>query len=152
MPSAPDPVPQPLDRLAERGRDAAPALVLRGETLSWKDLRSRVGRMAAWLRSVAPEPGTRVASWLAKGEMACVLPLAAARAGLVHVPVNPLLKRAQAAHIVADSGASLVIATPARLATLEPGDLPEGCAAIAEDAALAGVASSEHSLPPSSGD
>ena len=33
------------------------------------------------------------------------MPLAAARAGLVHVPINPVLKHAQAAHILADSGA-----------------------------------------------
>jgi acyl-CoA synthetase (AMP-forming)/AMP-acid ligase II len=33
------------------------------------------------------------------------MPLAAPRAGLVHVPVNPVLKRAQVAHILADSGA-----------------------------------------------
>src|SRR5690349_3202757 len=124
MPSAPDPVPLPLDRLAERGRDEAPALLLRGKTLSWKDLRSGVGRAAAWLQELLPEPGARVASWVAKGEMACFLPLATARAGLVHVPINPLLKRAQAAHIVADSGSSLLIATSARIATLEPGDVP----------------------------
>jgi acyl-coenzyme A synthetase/AMP-(fatty) acid ligase len=65
MSSAPDPVPLPLDHLAERGRDGAPALVLRGETLSFKDLRSRVGRAAGWLNDVVPQPGTRVASWLA---------------------------------------------------------------------------------------
>src|SRR5690606_138055 len=90
MSPAPDPVPRPLDHLAARGRDAAPALILREKTLSWKDLRSRVGRMAQWLASQVPEPGARIASWVAKGEMACLLPLAAARAGLVHVPVNPL--------------------------------------------------------------
>jgi acyl-CoA ligase (AMP-forming) (exosortase A-associated) len=156
MPSVPDPVPLPLDHLAERGRDDAPALVLRGKTLSWKDLRSGVGHMAGWLRDVVAHPGARVASWVAKGEMACFLPLAAARAGLVHVPINPLLKRAQAAHIMADSGASMLIATPARLQTLQPGDLPEGCIVIAEDAALEAVremvASMNHFLPPSSGD
>lgn len=152
MPSVPDPVPLPLDHLAERGRDHAPALVLRGKTLSWKDLRSGVGHLAGWLRDVVAQPGARVASWVAKGEMACFLPLAAARAGLVHVPINPLLKRAQAAHIVGDSGASLLIATAARLATLEPGDIPEGCTVIAEDAALDLAASAGRSLPPSSGD
>ena len=156
MPSAPDPVPdptpRPLDHLAERGRDGAPALVLRGETLSFKDLRTRVAWLAGWLRDVVPQPGARVASWVAKGELACLLPLAAARAGLVHVPINPLLKRAQAAHIVADSGSSLLIATSARLATLEPGDIPEGCTVIAEDAALELVASTNHSLPASSAD
>ena len=34
-----------------------------------------------------------------------------------------MLKRAQVAHILADSGASLLIGTPARLATLESGDV-----------------------------
>jgi acyl-CoA ligase (AMP-forming) (exosortase A-associated) len=152
MPSAPDPVARPLDHLAERGRDDAPALVLRGETLSWKDLRTRVARLAAWLAEQVPEKGARVASWAAKGELTCLLPLAAARAGLVHVPINPLLKRAQAAHILADSGASLLIGTPARLVTLEPGDVPERCAAIAEDAALEMVVSTNRSLPASSAD
>ena len=115
----PDPTPHPLDHLAERGHDAAAALVLRGETLSWKDLRTRVARLAGWLAERVPEPGARVATWAAKGELTCLMPLAAARAGLVHVPVNPLLKRAQVGHIVADCGARLLIGTAARLATLE---------------------------------
>ena len=150
MPSAPDPVPQPLDHLAERGRGEAPALVLRGETLTWNDLRARVGQLAAWLATQVPARGARVASWAGKGELTCLLPLAAARAGLVHVPINPLLKRAQAAHILADSGSSLLMATPARLATLETGDVPDGCVVIAEDAAMAMLASTSHALPPSS--
>ncbi|MGH6785229.1 MAG: acyl-CoA ligase (AMP-forming), exosortase A system-associated [Novosphingobium sp.] len=122
----------PLDHLAERGRDADPALVLRERTLSFKDLRERVATLAGWLRAQVPEPGARVASWAAKGELTCLLPLAAARAGLVHVPINPLLKRGQVAHILGDSGASLLLATPARLASLEPGDVPAGCALVAE--------------------
>jgi acyl-CoA ligase (AMP-forming) (exosortase A-associated) len=147
---APDPTPRPLDHLAECGRDAAPALVLRDRTLSWQDLRSRVARLAGWLAEQVPERGSRVATWAAKGELTCLMPLAAARAGLVHVPINPLLKRAQVAHIVADSGASLLIGTPARLATLEFADLPKGCAAIAEDEALRMVDSTNRSLPASS--
>ena len=133
---APDPKPRPLDHLAECGRDEAPALVLRSGTLSWKDLRTRVARLAGWLSQQVPEKGARVASWAAKGELTCLLPLAAARAGLIHVPINPLLKRAQVAHILADSGARLLIGTPARLATLESDDVPPGCAAMGEDAAL----------------
>jgi acyl-CoA ligase (AMP-forming) (exosortase A-associated) len=153
MPSAPDPVPQPLDHLAERGRGTAPALVLRGGSLSWQDLGGRVGRLAAWLAARVPEPGARVASWAGKDALTCLLPLAAARAGLVHVPINPLLKRAQVAHVLADSEASLLLATPARLATLEASDVPEGCAILAEDAALDLATSSGLSpLPPSSAD
>ena len=152
MPLAPDPTPRPLDHLAECGRDGAPALVLRGETLSWKDLRSRVARLAGWLADTVPERGARVATWAAKGELTCLMPLAAARAGLVHVPINPLLKRAPVAHILADSGARLLIGTPARLATLEFADVPKGCAVVAEDEARPLVDSCNHSLPASSAD
>ncbi|RXZ65763.1 acyl-CoA ligase (AMP-forming), exosortase A system-associated [Pelagerythrobacter rhizovicinus] len=149
MSLAPDPVPRPLDHLAERGEPDAPALVLRERTLSHKDLRTRVARMAAWLRDQVPGRGERVASWAAKGELTCLLPLACARAGLVHVPVNPLLKRAQVAHILADSGARLLLATEARLKTLEQGDLLEQCRALAEDDALAAIDGFGGSLAPS---
>ncbi|HVR89530.1 MAG TPA: acyl-CoA ligase (AMP-forming), exosortase A system-associated [Novosphingobium sp.] len=131
---------RPLDHLAECGTADAPALVLREGTLSYQDLRTRVSRLAAWLQQVVTAPGARVASWAAKSELTCLMPLAAARAGLVHVPINPLLKRAQVAHILADSSAVLLIGTPARLATLEDGDLTEGCASMAEGDALAAAA------------
>ena len=70
-----------------------------------------------------------------------LLPLACARAGLVHVPINPLLKRMQVAHILADSGAELLISGQARLATLETGDLPAACAILDE---AGGAALFEH--------
>jgi acyl-CoA ligase (AMP-forming) (exosortase A-associated) len=149
MPSAPDPVPQPLDHLAERGRDAAPALVLRGETLTWKDLRGRVAQLAAWLARRVPDKGARVASWAAKGELTCLMPLAAARARLVHVPINPLLKRAQAAHILGDSGASLLIASSGRISTLEQDDVPDRCEVLEDATVLAGLDGGE-GAPPSS--
>jgi long-subunit acyl-CoA synthetase (AMP-forming) len=66
------------------------------------------------------------------------------------VPVNPLLKRDPVAHIAADSGASLLIGTPARLATLEPGDV--SCEIVGEDAAWQMVDSGNCSLPASSAD
>jgi acyl-CoA ligase (AMP-forming) (exosortase A-associated) len=95
--------------------------------------------LAGWLAGRAPEPGARIASWLPKGELACLLPLAAARAGLVYVPINPLLKRGQVAHILADSGAVLLIANAARLTTLAAGDLavaaPVDDATVLEEAA-----------------
>jgi acyl-CoA ligase (AMP-forming) (exosortase A-associated) len=92
-----------------------------------------------------------VASWAAKNELTCLLPLAAARAGLVHVPINPLLKRAQVAHILADSSAKLLIGTRARLDTIEPGDVPSGCAVLEEGAAVdASRASAE--MAPSNAD
>jgi acyl-CoA ligase (AMP-forming) (exosortase A-associated) len=151
VPPEPDPTPGPLDHLAECGAGGDPALVLKAGTLTYDELRTRIARLAGWLQARVPESGARVASWAAKGELTCLLPLAAARAGLVHVPVNPLLKRAQVAHILADSGASLLLATPARLATLDPADVPAGCTALGEDDALAAAGSAEP-LAPSSAD
>ena len=151
MPALAEPTIRPLDHLALRGTDEAPALVLREGTLNYKDLRERVARLAGWLKSQVPEAGGRVASWAAKGELTCLMPLAAARAGLIHVPVNPLLKHAQVAHIAADSGSSLLIGTPARLATLQPGDLPPICRAVAEADALF-AARNVDPLPPSEAD
>ncbi|KLE35410.1 acyl-CoA ligase (AMP-forming), exosortase A system-associated [Aurantiacibacter luteus] len=152
MSTAPDPVPRPLDHLAMRGADTDAALVLRGETLSWKDLRSRVARMAAWLQGQMPQPGARVATWAAKGELTCLMPLAAARAGLVHVPINPLLKRAQVKHILSDCSATLLIATEARLASLEAGDVPKGCEALAEKVSASEWHEGEGTLDPSDAD
>ena len=123
--TAPDPTPFPLDHLALRGERDGPALVAGGETLSHEALDQAVGRAAAALLAHGLAPGDRIANWMGKTRLACILPLAAARAGLVHVPVNPVLRRAQVGHILTDSGARLLIANSARLASLEGGDLAE---------------------------
>lgn len=150
MPTAPDPTPKPLDHIVEYGRDNDPALVLRGETLSFEGLRSRVAMLSGWLASLGLPSGSRVASWAAKGELTCLMPVAAARAGLVYVPINPLLKRAQVNHICEDCGASVLIATKARLASLEEEDVPAGCAVFEESEALATAYAADTSLPASS--
>lgn len=153
MPGRPEYTILPLDYLVLRGADADEALVLRKETLTWKDLRTRVSRLAAWLAREVPEKGARVATWAAKGEMTCLMPLAAARAGLVHVPINPLLKHAQVAHILGDSGAALLLGTPARLATLEAvRDVPRACRVVAEDVAMTAAAAFEGHLGASTAD
>lgn len=143
----PDPTPFPLDWLAKRGVRTAPALTVGGETLTHADLDEQVGRTAADLLQRGLRQGDRVASWMGKTKLACVLPLAAARAGLVHVPVNPVLKRAQAAHILDDSGAGLLIANEARLKSLDAQDRSE-----AQLVALEEWKTGEEALPPSKQD
>ena len=128
-----DPVPRPLDHLALRGARAATALLDRMGALDYAGLEAAVGALAGALCARGLRHGDRVASWLAKTRLACLMPLAAARVGLIHVPVNPLLKRAQVAHILADSGARLLIAGTGRAATLEPGDLSAECALAIEE-------------------
>ncbi len=156
MSSSPDSTPYPLDHLAElasaRGMGEAPALVLRDEVLNHDELRQRVDRLAGWLAHEIPQTGARVASWAAKGELTCLLPLAAARAGLVHVPINPLLKRAQAAHILSDSGAVMLIATGTRLASLNSEDAAETCVLLEEQEALAAAYGAALSHGPSDAD
>lgn len=147
MPETPDPTVYPLDHLALRGERNAPALVLKDRTLSHEALNARVGTLAKWLKSRVGEQGARVATWLSKTELACLMPLAAVRAGLVHVPINPLLKRAQVAHILADSGSSLLISNKGRLDTLEVGDA--ACPVIEEAAVWAEVEAGGGELPPS---
>jgi acyl-CoA ligase (AMP-forming) (exosortase A-associated) len=132
-------LPRPLDHLVLGGEADAPALILRDGVIDYKGLTERVGRLAAWLAARGAR-GARAATWAAKGELTCLMPLAAARAGWVHVPINPLLKRAQVAHILADSGAVVLIATKARLDSLEPGDVPQACVVVEEGAALAAAA------------
>ena len=143
----PDPTPYPLDHLATRGDRDATALVVGEAALTYAELDDAVGRNAAELLAQGLMPGDRIASWMGKTMLACVLPLAAARAGLVHVPINPVLRRAQAAHILADSGARLLIANDARLQSLEVGDLAD-----ARPIALEAWLAPGPALPPSNRD
>ncbi len=130
-----DPNPCPIDHLTARGAADAIALVDRAGVMSFADLEAAVSAVAGWLAGRGLVPGDRVATWLPKTRLACVMPLAVARAGLVHVPVNPALRRAQVAHILGDSGAVLLVTQGARAGTLEAGDVPAGCASV-EDTAL----------------
>ncbi|MBW4329532.1 acyl-CoA ligase (AMP-forming), exosortase A system-associated [Stakelama sp. CBK3Z-3] len=142
-----DPVPRPIDHLPLSGGGGAPALVHRHGSLDYDALETAVGELAGALAHYGLSPGDRVASWLPKTRTACLLPLAAPRAGLVHVPVNPALKRAQVAHILADSGAALFVTQSARHPALNDGDVPVGCRLLNEDDLKGGVP-----LPPSSAD
>jgi acyl-CoA ligase (AMP-forming) (exosortase A-associated) len=139
-----DSVPHPLDTLPLRGAADAVALEDRAGTLSYGELETLVGVMAHALSRHGVAPGGRVATWLPKTRAACLMPLAAVRAGLVHVPVNPVLKRAQVAHILADSGAELLVTQAARTAALEPGDVPDECRVVLEE-----ELGSADTLPPS---
>ena len=142
---------RPIDHLPALGAADAVAITGKAGAVTYAELEQAVGRLAGWLAGLGMAPGARVASWMAKGQVACLMPLAVARAGMIHVPVNPLLKRAQVVHILADSGAALLVGTGSRLATLEAGDVPEVCRTVAEDVALAASHEGE-ALPPGAAD
>ena len=142
----------PLDHLAIGKNPDADALVTRSGTLSYKMLNHRIGALAAWLQGQGAVKGDRVATWLSKTEMACLMPLAAARAGLVHVPVNPLLKQPQVAYIVEDSGARLLISNAGRLKTLDGTGIEDSCRLFEDKDVEEALASVVTPLAPSAAD
>ena len=142
-----DPIPRPLDHLTASGRSDAVAWGDRHGVMTYAEVEAEVARLAGALAGRGPDPGSRVATWMPKTRTASLMPLAAPRAGLVHVPINPTLKRGQVAHILSDSGATLLMSQAARLASLEPGDVPDHCGTIEEDGLTGGSA-----LEPSSSD
>jgi acyl-CoA ligase (AMP-forming) (exosortase A-associated) len=139
-----DPVPQPIDHVL-RGAAGDAALIDRAGAWTYAEVEEAAGAAAGWLVGQGLRPGDRVATWLPKTRLACAMPLAAARAGLIHVPINPLLRRGQVAHILADSGARLLLTQPARAETLVEGDVPDCCRTSFE----AEVALTGEGLPPS---
>ncbi len=101
------------------GHDGArPALVEGAHTTTYAELEALVSRMASGLAAIGVRPGDRVAVWLSKttGNIAALL--GAMRAGAVAIPVNPVLKAPQVEHILADSGASVLLTNNARAETL----------------------------------
>ncbi len=138
----------PIDHILLRNDDSADALHLRGRSFTYKELNSYVSIMAYLLRAQGCAVGDRVASWAGKGLLSVLMPLAAARAGLIHVPINPQLKGAQAVYILKDSGARVCVANKARLDALG-GDKPEDCALMDEAEVVAALDAVTDFLPPS---
>ncbi len=144
---------QPLDHLPLFGKPEALALAGKFGTIDYARMEAMTGRLAGWLAGRGFEIGSRIAAWLPKGPVAAILPLAVARAGLVYVPVNPLLKRAQVAHILTDSEAAMLVSVAARFATLEAGDVAAGVGLVEESAIEAVMADAAlPGLPPSAAD
>ena len=138
----------PLDHLALRGAQDAPALRLKDKLYSYQELNHRIGRLAAILASHGFTKGDRIATWLPKTELACLMPLAAVRAGPVHVPINPLLKAAQVKHILTDSGARALLTAKARAGQLGAGDVPDSVMLLDESEILSAIDQPGDVMPP----
>ncbi|MDG4833568.1 AMP-binding protein [Solwaraspora sp. WMMD1047] len=112
-------------RLTAQDRPDRPALLADDRIVTWADLDTAVDRTAAALaRTVQPDPtrpptgaGTaagpaaRVAIALGNGVDFVVAYFATLRAGLVAVPVNPDYTAPELRHVLADSGAKVLIGT-----------------------------------------
>jgi acyl-CoA synthetase (AMP-forming)/AMP-acid ligase II len=103
------------------GADAI-AVIDDGAAMTWGALEAEVERVAAGLAALGLRAGDR-AVWCGPNSTAVVVLMHAyRRLGLVSVPLPYRLTAAEAAHIVADSGASVAVVDPACL-DLVPGGL-----------------------------
>jgi long-chain acyl-CoA synthetase len=129
-------------RRAAEGSPDKPALIWQDRTVTWAELDRRVDLVAAGLRALDLPPGdghpARVAIALSNVPAFAESYFAALRAGLVAVPVNPGYTGRELRHVLADSGAAVLIAAPHVMAAVEEvaeglplrhrylaGDLPE---------------------------
>ena len=102
---------------AERTPDAE-ALAYGSARCSYVELAAEVRAVAALLLAQDLQPGERVAVYMEKRIENVVALFAAAAAGCVFVPVNPLLKPEQVAYILTDCNVRMLITTPERQAQL----------------------------------
>ncbi|MGB7405025.1 MAG: AMP-binding protein [Pacificimonas sp.] len=94
------------------------AVVTRAKRLTYGALERDVSALAAGLIDRGLQPGERACIWGPKSTDTVIAMLAVMRAGGIAVPINPLLKAAQAKHILDDSGAALLIGNESRLANI----------------------------------
>jgi acyl-CoA synthetase (AMP-forming)/AMP-acid ligase II len=105
-----------------------------GEQLTFSEAAVRVDRWAGGI-AARSEPGERVVIATANGFDQFLLTLAAARAGRIPAPVNDQMSAHEVDHVVADSGASLVI----RSSDDVDGDEPFGTAIASDPGSVAAL-------------
>ena len=106
-----------LEEQAAR-RPGAPALSAGEQTRDYAELAAVVREAAAGMRRLGVVPGDRVAILLDKRLETVEAIFAASYAGAVFVPVNPLLKAEQVAHVLADCDVRLLITSASRWGAL----------------------------------
>ncbi len=105
---------------AARHTPSAPALAYGEQRLDYAQLAQAVADAAQALLGAGVARAARVAVYLEKRVENVAACFGAVAAGAVFVPVNPLLKAAQVAYILADCGVAILVTSAARLRQLAP--------------------------------
>jgi long-chain acyl-CoA synthetase len=108
-----------LASIIEGHPDDAVALVSRGRSTTYGELRSQVGALRGGLVGLGLEPGDRVGIIAANNWYFVVSYLAVVGAGFVAVPVNPSSPIPELTRELAEVGARVVIAGPQATSTLQ---------------------------------
>jgi len=114
---------------------AAPCMILAdGRVWTYGDIERASGRMANLIASLGLKPGDRVAAQVEKTPEALVLYLAALRAGMVFLPLNPAYQRHELEYFLGDAKPGLFVCRPQ---TRELADelaanagVPDGCTVL----------------------
>lgn len=96
----------------------ARAVTFGGASMTYSELDDEVRRVAAAFVELGLVRGGRVGIYVEKRFEMVVACMAAAAAGGVFVPINPLLKPRQVAFVLRDCAAAIFVTSPDRLATL----------------------------------
>ena len=106
-----------MPRLAEWARSQPSKMACHfpdtGASVSYAALHDRAGRAASWLIGLGLEPGQRFALLMENHPAVLELAFAGQRAGLYWVPLNMHLKPAELAYVLRDSGARVLVVSPA---------------------------------------
>ena len=109
-----------IDRHLAEGRSDKIAIRTATETVSYAALAERVARCGNALLGLGIPPGGRLLMVVLDGPAFFYLFWGAIKAGIVPVPVNTLLRAADYAYLIDDSGCSGLIYTPELAAEIEP--------------------------------
>jgi acyl-CoA ligase (AMP-forming) (exosortase A-associated) len=116
-----------VDRQAA-GRGDAPALTFKDTTLTYVELRRELDAFAGALARIGLQRGERVGVYLDKRIETVVSLFGSSTAGGVFVPINPLLRSRQVAHIVGDCDVRVLVTSKERLELLR--DELEACESV----------------------
>ncbi len=107
-----------LVRLEALQHPNAPALTHKARTLSYAELWRETANVGAGLSALGIRRGDRVGIYLDKRVETVVTVLAASALGAVFVPINPVLRPQQVAHILTDCAVTALITSADRLTGL----------------------------------
>jgi acyl-CoA ligase (AMP-forming) (exosortase A-associated) len=116
-----------VDRQAAR-RGNSPAVTFKDTTLSYAELKRELEGFAGALAGIGLARGERVGVYLDKRIETVVALFGSSTAGGVFVPINPLLRPRQVAHIVGDCDVRVLVTSEKRLERLH--DELEACESI----------------------
>lgn len=96
-----------------------------GLRITYQQAAKRVARWAGGIRAKT-NPGDRVVIAAPNGYEQFLLCLAASRAGAIPVPINQQMRKDEVAHVMKDSGASLIVRSPNEIDGSDPLDVAVG--------------------------